>query len=359
VGEITIRVATAPAYDVRIGAGNLASVAAALRERSSVALLSDAKVAPLYAAALGLAPNTPKLVVPAGESSKEFAVLERVLDFLCTAGLDRRGALVALGGGVIGDLGGCAAALYMRGIDFVQVPTTLLAQVDSSVGGKTAVNLRAGKNLAGAFHQPTLVVADTRTLGTLSAPEYRSGLGEVVKTALLEGETALAFLENNLKSVLERDPELLAELVARCVRTKAAVVERDPREAGERKTLNLGHTFAHAIEHEAGYGVIPHGVAVAAGVGLALRAARELGVLTDASLVDRTLALLGQLGLPDGITALRASSGTPLAASTLAAAMRLDKKSVRGEARFVLPERAGRMRLDVPIDARTLERLLS
>ena len=359
MAQITIRVATAPAYDVCVGTGNLGTVAATLRERSALAVLSDANVAPLYANALGLASSTPQLVVPAGEASKDFAVLERVLDFLCTAGLDRRGALVALGGGVIGDLGGCAAALYMRGIDFVQVPTTLLAQVDSSVGGKTAINLRAGKNLAGVFHQPALVIADTRTLGTLSALEYRSGLGEVVKTALLEGDAALAFLENNLKSVLERDPELLVELVARCVRTKAAVVERDPREAGERKSLNLGHTFAHAIEHEAGYGTIAHGVAVAAGVALALRASRELGLLADANLVERTLALLRKLGLPDGLAALRQSSNKPLAADALAAAMRLDKKSVSGEARFVLPERAGRIRLDVPIDARTLERLLS
>jgi 3-dehydroquinate synthetase len=266
----SVRVGTEDPYDVRIGRGLLSEVAGTTAPYSRRAVLSDDRVAPLYLARIdgggrdAVPPGlVPAMVVPAGEGSKCFATLERVLEYLAENDFDRASCLVALGGGVVGDLAGLAASLYMRGIAIVQVPTTLLAQVDASVGGKTAVDLAAGKNLAGTFHQPAVVLADTDTLSTLPDAEFRSGLGEVVKSALLEGEPALTWLERCSRPIAERDPDVLAEVVERCVRLKAAIVERDPEEKGERRVLNLGHTFAHAIERAAGYGSVPHGIAVA------------------------------------------------------------------------------------------------
>jgi len=346
----TVRVETEPAYEVRIGPRAVGGLPAALERFARVAVLTDTQVEALHAARLGRAAEKPRLALPPGEVSKSFATLERVLDFLAAAGLDRQSALVAFGGGVIGDLGGLAAALYARGIPFVQVPTTLLAQVDSSVGGKTAVNLAAGKNLAGVFHQPSLVLADTELLATLSDDEYASGLGEVLKTVLLAGDEALAFLEQSAPAVHARDAAVLAELVERCVRLKAAVVARDPHERGERKALNLGHTFAHAIEHEAGYGRIPHGIAVATGVALALRASAEARVLASPKLIARVDALLHTLALPADLAQLAARYGARLTAAGLANAMRSDKKGVAGTPRFALLAQPGRWELDVALD---------
>jgi 3-dehydroquinate synthase len=244
-----------------------------------------------------------------------------------------------------------AAALYMRGIPYVQVPTTLLAQVDSSVGGKTAVNLKAGKNLAGAFHQPSLVVADTGTLATLSDDEFRSGLGEVIKTAMLASEEALAGLERDATRIWKREPAALATVVEMCVRTKAAIVARDPHEKGPRKLLNLGHTFAHAIEHELGYGAVPHGVAVGVGVRLALDASRRMSRLADPSLLERVDHLLTTFGMPRTLAGLRA---TRLAPHGLVAAMALDKKNALGKTRLVLPVCAGQAIFDVEAEERVL-----
>jgi 3-dehydroquinate synthase len=241
----------------------------------------------------------------------------------------------------------------------VQVPTTLLAQVDASVGGKTAVDLAAGKNLAGTFHQPALVLADTETLATLPEVEYRSGLGEVVKSALIEGEPALAGLERSLAAITARDPDALAEVVERCVRLKAGIVERDPRERGERKKLNLGHTFAHAIERAAGYGAVPHGVAVAVGIALAFRTSRATGLLVDPGLPERTEKLLRALGMPHDLRSLRESSGSGLSTEALLAGMRHDKKGVAGSPRLVLPRAAGTIEVDVQIEARQLEAVLN
>jgi 3-dehydroquinate synthase len=344
-------------YEVRVGHDLLGSVAAATDGYSKVLLLSDENVAPLYAGRLGL-DDAARCVVAAGEASKSFRTLEAVLDAAAEAGLDRDGVIVALGGGVVGDLGGLAASLYMRGIACVQVPTTLLAQVDSSVGGKTAVNLRAGKNLAGTFHPPALVVADTATLATLSADEFRSGLGEVVKTALIDGEGALAALERDASALVARDPDLLADVVARCVVTKAAIVARDPRESGERKILNLGHTFAHAIERSAGYGRVPHGIAVGVGVALAARTSRAIGVLEDTGLERRIERLLRALDLPHGLDELRATYALTLAARDLGDAMRLDKKNRVGAIRLVLPVAVGKVVLDVEVAKQELVDLL-
>ena len=336
----SIPVGTQPPYAVHVGPDALGRVAAGVASYSRTVVLTDANVDRLYGERLDEL-DAPRLVVAPGEDSKSFASLERVLDGLAANDLDRSSCLIALGGGVVGDLGGLAASLYMRGIAAVQVPTTLLAQVDSSVGGKTAVNLGAGKNLAGTFHQPAAVYADTRTLATLTEDEYRSGLGEALKTALLGGEAELRFLESHAEAIAQRDPEVLSLLVAQCVTTKARVVADDAQEQGARAQLNLGHTFGHAIEHAAGYGRIPHGIAVAAGLQLALEASRELEHLADPDLPERVGALLGALGLPTSLEALQTSFGVRLQASDFRAGLRHDKKGAAGDPRLVLPVRLG------------------
>jgi 3-dehydroquinate synthase len=346
-----VRVATEPPYEVRIGRGVLRGLAEETARFTRLAVLTDDVVGPLHFAKLAEL-RAPSLAVPSGEGSKRFASLERVLEFLAQSDLDRGSCLVALGGGVVGDLGGLAASLYMRGIACVQAPTTLLAQVDASVGGKTAVDLEAGKNLAGTFHQPAAVFADTETLATLPEVEIRSGLGEVVKSALIEGEEALAALERAAPAIRARELGVFDAIVERCVRLKAEIVRRDPRETGERKTLNLGHTFAHAIERAAGYGRIPHGIAVAVGISMALRGSRVCGRLEDEALPARIDRLFEDLGLPGGD--LPDLPGT----AEILAAMRHDKKGSTGKPRFVLPRSAGNIEFDVAIDAERLVPIL-
>jgi len=344
----SVHVATDPAYEVRIGRGVLAEVERATAKHAQRAVVTDDRVATLYLARLGL--DAPSLAVPAGEGSKRFTTLERVLEFLAASDLDRSSCVIALGGGVVGDLAGLAASLYMRGIAVAQVPTTLLAQVDASVGGKTAVDLEAGKNLAGTFHQPAIVLADPETLSTLHEADYRSGLGEVVKSALIEGEPALAWLERNTGAVVRRDPDALEEVVGRCVQTKARIVVGDPTERGQRKVLNLGHTFAHAIERAAGYGRVPHGMAVAVGLSLALSTSRKAGLLEEAALPERLEALLAALELPSDLRSLQGAAGARFEPEELLAGMRHDKKGSAGRPRLVLPRAAGRIELDVEVD---------
>ena len=354
-----VRVATAPSYEVRIGSGLLAEVDEATRGYSARAVLTDESVAKLFRGKLAGFGKVPWFALEPGEGSKSFRALERVLDFCAKSSLDRRSVLVALGGGVVGDVGGLAAALYMRGIAFVQAPTTLLAQVDSSVGGKTAVNLASGKNLAGVFHQPSIVFADTDTLRTLSDDEFRSGLGEVVKTALIAGEHLLGLVERESKRILARDPAVMTDVVELCVRTKAEIVARDPHEKGPRKLLNLGHTFGHAIEHAAGYGRIPHGVAVGVGVRLSVSASKHLKRLADASLEERVPRLLNALGIPSCLSELATTYGARLDSDALVRAMRLDKKSNAGEVRLVLPVCAGEAIYDVAASEDLLARVLA
>lgn len=353
-----IQVAAHRPYEVVVGPGALARLGEALPVGVPSAVLTDTNVARLQGARLGACRALPCLAVPPGEESKTFSSLEAVLDFLLESGLERRSALVAFGGGVVGDLGGLAAALFQRGIACVQCPTTLLAQVDSSVGGKTAVNLRAGKNLAGAFHQPVSVLSDTETLATLPDEELRSGLGEVLKSALVGDGELLGLLEREAERVLARDAGLLAEIVERCVRVKAALVARDETEQGERKHLNLGHTFAHAIERAAGYGRIPHGVAVAVGLVLALRASERAGLLEDRELPTRLTALLARLGLPGDLATLRAGHAARLAPEELVDAMRHDKKGAVGRPSFVLLRGAERLERDCALDEAELVDLL-
>jgi 3-dehydroquinate synthase len=350
MSTVAIEVGGAAPHCVTIGAGALDGVRS-LAEGRSAMVVTDPHVRRLHAGRLGL--DAPVLEVERGEAAKRFATLERVLEGLAGAGLDRHSLVIALGGGSIGDLAGLAASLYMRGIAVVQCPTTLLAQVDASVGGKTAIDLAAGKNLAGTFHAPSAVFADTTTLATLDAAEFACGLGEVVKSALLEGEEFLAWLEARSAAVARRDADVVAELVVRSVRLKAGVVARDPRESGERKALNLGHTFAHAIEHVAGFGRVPHGVAVGVGLVLALRAGG------NGELASRTERLLAALGLATSLDALRRRYGAALEPSELVRSMQLDKKGLARTPRFVLLDEPGRARWDQPLAREVVERVLA
>jgi 3-dehydroquinate synthase len=353
-----VPIGTEPSYEVRVGRGALADLQALIAERPSAALIADERVAQLHLARLPDG-NLPLLRVPAGEACKELSHLGSVLEALAASGLERASLVATLGGGATSDLGGLAAALYLRGVDFVACPTTLLAMVDASVGGKTAINLGAGKNLAGVFHQPRAVLADLDTLATLPAEEWRSGLGEVAKTWLIAGDS----LEPALAGVGALPPDegadwsALGSLITACVQTKARLVAADAREAGPRKALNLGHTFGHAIEHVAGYGRVPHGIAVAVGLGLATRYAARIGLLEDMDLPERLGGLLSAWGLPPSLSALRRSAGR-LDADALIFAMGRDKKNAYGRVRLVLPRRAGDIALDVEADPVLLREVL-
>jgi len=359
VSVTSIEVALAPPYRVHVGAGALERAAELVRGFSRCAVLADERVAPLHAHRLGALESAPRLALPAGEPAKTLDVAGQALDFLAATGLDRDSVVLTLGGGTTSDLGGLVASLYMRGIAVIHAPTTLLAQVDAAVGGKTAVNLGAGKNLAGTFHQPRAVLCDTEVLGTLDEAELRCGLGEVVKAAVLGAPGLLEQVERDAGRLLAGDGEALAAAVAACVRHKASVVASDERESGPRRSLNLGHTFAHAIERTAGYGTIPHGVAVAAGIALALEASRRLDLLEDADLPARVDGVLASLGLPDGVDELRRTSGQALPAADLVDAMHLDKKASRGAVALVLPRAVGRLELGVRAPERLLDWLMA
>jgi len=280
-------------------------------------------------------------VVPDGEDQKSLDSLAVVFDILAEHRFNRDATIVTLGGGVIGDLGGFAAACWQRGISFVQLPTTLLAQVDAAVGGKTAVNIPAGKNLVGAFHQPSAVIADTATLGTLGRKEYCAGLGEVVKYGLGLEAGLFDWLEGNLDAVLDREPAALERLVYWCCMLKAGVVAADEREHGQRALLNLGHTFAHAIEASISYGSWLHGEAVAVGLVMASELAVRLDML-DPDSARRVRELLEAAGLP--------TKPPPVGAERLKMLMSIDKKIAAGRLRFILPTGIGSSvaRDDVP-----------
>ena len=275
-----------------------------------------------------------ELVLPPGEENKTVAQWQRVIDDLVRLGAQRDATVVALGGGVIGDLSGFAAASYMRGIQVVQMPTTLLAQVDASVGGKTGVNHADGKNLIGAFHQPTAVVADLDTLATLGNRDYRAGLAEVVKYGAIRDPHLFAWLEANADALSSRLPDMLAEAVYQSVRNKAEVVAADEREAGQRALLNFGHTFGHALETVTGYSQFRHGEAVAIGMVLAARLSELLG-MAAAGTADRLHELLDRLGLPTRLP-------DDIPHSALLKRMRLDKKNRADQIRLILLESLGR-----------------
>ena len=354
-----VEVGGAAPYRIDIAPGLLddgAFLASHLRGRHAL-IVSDSQVAPLYAqrvqAALAAARPDAKLalhVFEAGEASKTLANFSGVIDALAALGATRDACIYALGGGVVGDLAGFAAACWMRGIDVVQLPTTLLAMVDSSVGGKTAVDIAQGKNLVGAFHPPRAVVADTAALRTLPPRELRAGFAEAIKYGAIVDAPFLDWLDADADGLLAGDDAVLAEAIARSCAHKAAIVERDPFERGERALLNFGHTFGHAIETEQGYGGLNHGEAVAVGMVLAARLSTLLG-LADAADGERLRALLARFGLPTALP-------PDLDPAALVARMRLDKKAQGSGLRFVLWNGAGKARVVADVaEARVLDAL--
>ncbi len=330
-------------YDIHIGAGLLASGDSwqGLPKAAAALIVSNDRVAPIYLERLraALAPHYRRIetvVLPDGEAHKNWHSLQAITDALLTASLDRKTVLFALGGGVVGDMTGFAAAVYMRGVPFVQVPTTLLAQVDSSVGGKTGINHALGKNMIGAFYQPARVIADLDTLDTLPERELRAGLAEVIKYGPIADAEFFDWIERHLDALLARDKPALAHAVRRSCELKAWVVGQDEREQGLRAILNFGHTFGHAIETGQGYGAWLHGEAVACGMVLAADLSVRLGTMSEASL-DRLTRLIERAGLP-----LRAPA---MPVERYLALMRLDKKADAGEIRFVVIDGWGRAAL--------------
>ena len=321
-------------YPILIGAGLLSapSTWADMPKGSSALIVTNTTVATLYAAAVqaALGPHFAQvhvLALPDGEAHKGWEALNQIFDVLLTQACDRRTVLVALGGGVVGDMTGFAAACYMRGVPFVQVPTTLLAQVDSSVGGKTAINHPLGKNMIGAFYQPVRVVCDLDTLQSLPARELSAGLAEVIKYGPIADMGFLDWIEAHLDALLTRDPAALAWAVQRSCQIKAEVVGQDEREGGLRAILNFGHTFGHAIEAGLGFGEWLHGEAVGCGMVMAAHLSQRLG-LVDAAFVQRLTHVIERGGLP--------TVGPALGVDTYMHHMRVDQKAQAGDIRFVL-----------------------
>ena len=312
----------------------------------SAAIVTNEVVAPLYLPNLRQALQGAKIteiVVPDGEQTKSWDTLEHVFDALLGARCGRDTLLIALGGGVVGDLAGFAAAVYQRGIPFLQVPTTLLAQVDSSVGGKTAINHARGKNMIGAFHQPLAVVSDVTTLDTLPDRELRAGLAEVIKHALALDLAFVEWLEANVEKLVRRERAALTYAIRRCCELKATIVAADEREAGVRALLNFGHTFGHAIEAATGYGSWLHGEAIAAGMVMAAELSSSLKLIAPAE-VARVRQLVERAGLP--------THGPALAPERLMELMAGDKKAAEGKLRFVVLESIGHAVLKGGIDER-------
>jgi 3-dehydroquinate synthase len=338
------------AYPIYIGGGLIAApeLLAPFIQSGRAAVVTNTTVAPLYLEPLAAGLRASgidlfSIVLPDGEVYKNGETLNVVYDRLLEAHCDRGTTLIALGGGVIGDLAGFAAATYQRGVPFIQVPTTLLAQVDSSVGGKTAINHPRGKNMIGSFHQPLAVLADVDTLATLPERELRAGLAEVIKHGLIRDLGFFEWIEANIVQLLARDPEALAHAVRRSCEIKSEVVAIDERETGLRALLNFGHTFGHAIETAKGYGAWLHGEAVAAGMAMAADLSRRLGIL-GAQDARRVVALLERTGLPVAVSGIAAPRFIEL--------MSVDKKAAAGRIRFVLLEHLGSavIRGDVPQD---------
>lgn len=343
-------------YPIIIGSGllNITNTFANLPKASSVLIVSNTTVAPLYAERLQTAlaqhyKTVHTVVLPDGEVYKNWETLNLIFDGLLSHGCDRKTMLFALGGGVIGDMTGFAAACYMRGVPFVQIPTTLLSQVDSSVGGKTGINHPLGKNMIGAFYQPLRVVCDLDTLRTLPERELAAGLAEVIKYGPIADAAFLDWIETNLNHLLARETEALAYAIQRSCEIKAWVVGQDERESGLRAILNFGHTFGHAIEAGMGYGAWLHGEAVGCGMVMAAQLSHELGLL-DAAYVERLKTLIQRAGLPVVAPRLSHSVDSDNAGRYLEL-MRVDKKAEAGEIRFVLIDGTETARIQSAPDA--------
>jgi 3-dehydroquinate synthase len=351
------------AYDIVIGRGQLATLGtrmAALKPGARAAIVTDETVAGLHLAAAeqaladaGIASS--RVVVAPGEASKSFANLARVCDELIDAKIERGDVIIALGGGVIGDLAGFAASILRRGVDYIQVPTTLLAQVDSSVGGKTAIDTRHGKNLVGAFYQPILVIADTRLLDTLPAREFRAGYAEVAKYGLLGDASFFAWLEANAKDVFAGGSAREHAIATSC-RMKAEIVARDERETGDRALLNLGHTFGHALEAGAGFSDrLLHGEAIAIGMSLALEFSGRHQLLPMEE-ADRGIRHIGAVGLP---TRMQQVPGGVPPVDTLMELIGQDKKVKRGKLTFILARGIGSAFVANDVDPRDVRSFLA
>ncbi len=347
-------------YQIKIALGLLPALGAEcarLQSNSRCAVITDGNVDALYAkkACLSLrnAGFDPLLVVvPAGETAKSLTTVERCYNQFSAHRIERKSLIIALGGGVVGDLAGFIAATYLRGIPFVQVPTTLLAQVDSSVGGKTGVNLKAGKNLVGAFHQPQFVFCDLDTMNTLPDREYRAGLAEVIKYGVIADRALFERLERSMPALLQRNATPLADVVARCCEIKAEVVAEDETESGRRAILNFGHTIGHALEAISGYGKYLHGEAISLGQVAAAQLSAELLGFPAAEAAALS-SLLSAAGLP---TSVRLTSAQR---QRLIKAMQLDKKVRGGEIKFVLARRVGKAEFGCKVSLDTLERALT
>jgi len=340
-----IRVNTAPPYEVLTGRGLLSRIGSFLRQINATQALvvTSRRVSKLHGSKLKSALKAHKsawIELPDGERVKDLRTLDRVLQQFARAGADRRSCVVAFGGGSIGDLAGFAASVYMRGVPVVQVPTTLLAQVDASVGGKTAINLGKGKNLVGTFHQPAFVLSDTSVLNTLSDRDFRAGLFEVIKCGAICDPDLFSWCERSAPKILERDPATIERIVTAAIKIKAEIVSADPIESGLRRILNFGHTIGHALEAAGGYRRLLHGEAVALG----MIAAAEIGVnmdITPPEAAERLISCVVQFGpLP------KAKFST----STVMRSLASDKKSVSGRPHFVLIDKLGSpvIRNDVP-----------
>jgi len=348
--DVPVNLANA-SYTIRIDPGVIARVGEEIRQFSNAGraiIITDQIVGPLHAPTLGQSLRAAGFepiiaTLPPGEQHKSLQSLLPIYDTILTARIERSTPLLALGGGIVGDMAGYVAATVLRGIPLIQVPTTLLAMVDSSVGGKTGVNHAAGKNLIGAFYQPVRVLADPNVLCTLPRSELIGGLAECIKHEIIRDADGFAALEQNLDAILNLNPQTLTELVAHNVRIKAKVVEADPLENGERAHLNFGHTFAHAIE-KASHHAISHGHAVGLGMVAATGLAVDLGLL-DSPSADRIVKLITRAGLPIGNTKLNADE--------IVNAMAFDKKVTASKIRFILPDRIGHVliRDDVPMAA--------
>jgi 3-dehydroquinate synthase len=347
-------------YAVKIAPGLLQKLGvecARLKLGHRCAIVTDTNVGrkfakPVYESLVKAGFEPVLITVPAGEKSKRISVVENCYDQLAAHRLERKSFIVALGGGVVGDLAGFVAATYLRGIDFVQVPTTLLAQVDSSVGGKTGVNLKAGKNLAGAFYQPRLVLCDLDTLKNLPEREFRTGIAEVIKYGIIFDVNLFARVENCLPKILKRDSKTLSEIVARCCEIKAEVVSQDETETGLRAILNFGHTIGHAIENGSGYGKFLHGEAISIGQVAAAKLSQRILGLPERD-VERIENLFARAGLPVQIKLNSAQR------KKLFTAMKLDKKVSGGEIKFVLAEKIGKVVWGQKVSTDSIESVLA
>ena len=325
-------------YPIYIGTGysdeQVSEMLTSHIEGSKALLITNDRIAPMYLEKYEKLIKQHKevhtLVLPDGEEHKSMEILQRILDKALEEKLDRKCTFLALGGGVIGDMVGFAAAIYQRGVNFIQIPTTVMAMVDSSVGGKTGVNHPLGKNMIGAFHQPQCVFVDTDTLSTLPDRELQSGISEIIKYGLIRDAEFFEWLEENMENLLQRDPQAMRFAVKRSCENKAAVVKADEKEAGLRATLNLGHTFGHAIESGSGYGTWLHGEAVAIGTAMATSMSARMGWI-DQDLVERTYRLLDRANLP-----VELPVDSPMDQATFLKYMAADKKVANGQLRLIL-----------------------